>query len=79
MADQDLARRESVAIRAVRRRVLTRWIATLPSQKRRLASGAITEAPLDRDHFFSTTHERKSHDDRINPQTDRLQVRSHAR
>jgi hypothetical protein len=27
MADQDLARRESVAIRAVRRRVLTRWIA----------------------------------------------------
>jgi hypothetical protein len=31
------------------------------------------------DHFFSTSHERKSHDDRINPQTDRHKIRSNAR
>lgn len=36
----------------------------------------ITEAARDRDHFFSTSHERNPPDDQIHPQTDPLQVRT---
>src|SRR5262249_48974083 len=59
--------------------VLTQWIANPSLPEGKSGFWAITEAHLDRDYFFSTTHERKSHDDQVNPQTDRRQVRSHAR